>query len=138
MITIGGTMVWLPTDGNDTPISSFPGRIVTACSFARIQCLAAGEFNDYVEFEAAFGKRCDFGRNYESLMGSGAGAPTGFSRRPRPGHAGGGGGALRLRRGGSHRSRQMLREWEAHHRHGKLRHSGSSTIRLRVCVMSPL
>ena len=28
MITIGGTMVWLPTDGNDTPIFSFQRRIL--------------------------------------------------------------------------------------------------------------
>lgn len=53
MITIGGTMVWLPTDGNDTPDFLVPHAdseaVVIRTGF---NASIAGEFNEYVEFES--------------------------------------------------------------------------------------
>ncbi len=53
MMTIGGTMVWLPADGNDTPDFLIPKadselvKIRTAFNAS-----LAGDFNEYVHFEA--------------------------------------------------------------------------------------
>jgi len=53
MMTIGGTMVWLPTDGNDTPDYLVPkqdsAEVVIRTGF---NVSLAGRFNEYVEFEA--------------------------------------------------------------------------------------
>jgi len=54
MMTVGGTMVWLPTDGHDTPDFLIPKadsqmvQIRTAFNAS-----LAGPFNEYVHFEAA-------------------------------------------------------------------------------------
>jgi anti-anti-sigma factor len=54
MMTIGGTMVWLPTDGNDTPDFLVPHQdsdaVVIRTGF---NASIAGKFNEYVEFAAA-------------------------------------------------------------------------------------
>ncbi len=54
MITIGGTMVWLPTDGNDTPDFLIPrkdtGQITIRTGF---NVSIAGGFNELVSFESA-------------------------------------------------------------------------------------
>ena len=48
-MTIGGTMVWLPTDGNDTPDFLSPkkdtGEIVI---YTGVNAALEGEFNDVV------------------------------------------------------------------------------------------
>ncbi len=69
MITIGGTMVWLPTDGNDTPDFLVPRQdsdsVLIRTGF---NVSLAGDFNDYVEFEAASEKGATLAEVYESLM----------------------------------------------------------------------
>ncbi len=53
MATMGGTMVWLPTDGNDTPDFLVPrhdsDEVVIRTGF---NVSIKGRFNEYVEFEA--------------------------------------------------------------------------------------
>ncbi len=55
MITIGGTMVWLPTDGQDTPDFLIPktdtGRHVMIRT--GFNAVVAGGFNEYAVFQAA-------------------------------------------------------------------------------------
>ena len=69
MITIGGTMVWLPTDGNDTPDFLVPRQdsdsVLIRTGF---NVSLAGEFNEYVEFEAASEKGATLAEIYETLM----------------------------------------------------------------------
>jgi len=69
MITIGGTMVWLPTDGNDTPDFLVPRQdsdsVLIRTGF---NVSLAGEFNEYVEFEAATDKGVTLAEIYETLM----------------------------------------------------------------------
>jgi anti-anti-sigma factor len=69
MITIGGTMVWLPTDGNDTPDFLVPRQdsdsVLIRTGF---NVSLAGDFNDYVEFEAASERGATLSEVYESLM----------------------------------------------------------------------
>lgn len=54
MVTMGGTMVWLPTDGNDTPDFLVPhhdsDEVVIRTGF---NVSIKGRFNEYIEFEAA-------------------------------------------------------------------------------------
>lgn len=54
MMTIGGTMVWLPTDGNDTPDFLVPQQdsdsVVIRTGF---NASLKGKFNEYIEFESA-------------------------------------------------------------------------------------
>jgi len=54
MMTIGGTMVWLPTDGNDSPDFLVPRQdsdaVVIRTGF---NASLIGKFNEYVEFESA-------------------------------------------------------------------------------------
>jgi anti-anti-sigma factor len=53
MMTIGGTMVWLPTDGNDTPDFLIPkadtGQVTLRTAFNGV---IAGGFNEYLLFES--------------------------------------------------------------------------------------
>ncbi|NCC51497.1 MAG: anti-sigma factor antagonist [Spartobacteria bacterium] len=53
MITIGGTMVWLPTDGHDTPDFLIPktdrGQVTIRTAY---NVAIAGHFNEYVYFES--------------------------------------------------------------------------------------
>lgn len=54
MMTIGGTMVWLPTDGNDTPDFLIPhAESETVLIRSGFNASIAGHFNEYVEFESA-------------------------------------------------------------------------------------
>lgn len=54
MMTMGGTMVWLPTDGNDTPDFLVPQQdsdsVVIRTGF---NASLKGKFNEYIEFESA-------------------------------------------------------------------------------------
>jgi len=54
MMTMAGTMVWLPTDGNDTPDFLVPRKdsdqVVIRTGF---NASIAGSFNEYIEFESA-------------------------------------------------------------------------------------
>lgn len=53
IITIGGTMVWLPTDGHNTPDYLIPvseGNVTIRTGF---NITLDGEFNDYVYFESS-------------------------------------------------------------------------------------
>jgi len=53
MMTIGGTMVWLPTDGHDTPDFLIPkadrGQVTLRTAY---NVAIAGHFNEYVYFES--------------------------------------------------------------------------------------
>lgn len=53
MITVGGTMVWLPTDGHDTPDFLIPqkdtGQITLRTAF---NVVVAGGFNELIRFES--------------------------------------------------------------------------------------
>ena len=54
MITVGGTMVWLPTDGHDTPDFLIPkkdtGQVTLRTGF---NVVVAGGFNELMRFESA-------------------------------------------------------------------------------------
>jgi anti-anti-sigma factor len=54
MITVGGTMVWLPTDGHDTPDFLIPkkdtGQVTLRTAF---NVVIAGGFNELMQFESA-------------------------------------------------------------------------------------
>ena len=69
MITVGGTMVWLPTDGNDTPDFLIPQsdseliRIRTAFNAALV-----GAFNEYCLFRAAGARGATLDQLYAHLF----------------------------------------------------------------------
>ncbi|GAB4168385.1 MAG: hypothetical protein Fur0032_06640 [Terrimicrobiaceae bacterium] len=69
MITIGGTMVWLPTDGNDTPDFLVPRedsqsvRILTGFNVS-----LSGGFNEYAEFESKPGGGATIAEVYRGLF----------------------------------------------------------------------
>lgn len=69
MITIGGTMVWLPTDGNDTPDFLVPHHdsddVVILTGF---NVSLPGKFNEYVEFESSQANGTALGEVYASLF----------------------------------------------------------------------
>jgi anti-anti-sigma factor len=70
MMTIGGTMVWLPTDGNDTPDFLIPqkdtGEVVIS---AGLNMALDGEFNDIILMEApAGGVPVTIGGIYEAVF----------------------------------------------------------------------
>lgn len=69
MITIGGTMVWLPTDGNDTPDFLIPqkdtGEIVIS---AGVNAALEGEFNDIMLIGYDDGEKAvTIGELYEAI-----------------------------------------------------------------------
>lgn len=69
MMTIGGTMVWLPADGNDTPDFLIPKtdselvKIRTAFNAS-----LAGAFNEYVHFEASSAEGASLTELYRALF----------------------------------------------------------------------
>jgi anti-anti-sigma factor len=69
MMTIGGTMVWLPTDGNDTPDFLVPQQdsdaVVIRTGF---NASIAGKFNEYVEFSAASPEGATLSEVYNALF----------------------------------------------------------------------
>ncbi len=88
MITIGGTMVWLPTDGNDTPDFLVPhhdsDEVVIRTGF---NASLSGKFNEYVEFESASPEGTSLSELYASLFA--------FARERRPDYRGSLGLAMR-------------------------------------------
>ncbi len=77
MITIGGTMVWLPCDGQGRPDFLIPkndaGQVLLRTGF---NASLAGAFNDYVEFVAAGPEGATMGELYRLLFD--------FARERRP------------------------------------------------------
>ncbi|CAN5627481.1 hypothetical protein BH09VER1_BH09VER1_14410 [soil metagenome] len=69
MMTIGGTMVWLPTDGNDSPDFLVPQQdsdaVVIRTGF---NVSIAGPFNEYVEFEASSPQGATLSEIYRGLF----------------------------------------------------------------------
>lgn len=69
MMTIGGTMVWLPTDGNDSPDFLVPHQdsddVFIRTGF---NVSIAGPFNEYVEFEASSPKGATLSEIYRGLF----------------------------------------------------------------------
>jgi len=69
MITIGGTMVWLPTDGNDTPDFLVPQHdsdaVVIRTGF---NASLSGKFNEYAEFESAAPEGTPLSELYAALF----------------------------------------------------------------------
>lgn len=81
MMTIGGTMVWLPTDGNDTPDFLVPHQdsdaVVIRTGF---NASIAGDFNEYIEFEATSPDGATLSEIYNALFD--------FSKKRRPDYRG--------------------------------------------------
>jgi anti-anti-sigma factor len=77
MITIGGTMVWLPTDGHDTPDFLIPksdkGQVTLRTGF---NVTLSGGFNELMIFESRAPAGATIGRLYRALFDS--------ARRRRP------------------------------------------------------
>jgi anti-anti-sigma factor len=69
MMTMGGTMVWLPTDGNDTPDFLVPRRdsdqVMIHTGF---NVSFPATFNEYVEFEAASPEGATLTELYRALF----------------------------------------------------------------------
>lgn len=69
MITVGGTMVWLPTDGQDTPDYLIPkvdlGDVMIRTGF---NVSVAGGFNELVLFESASPEGCTVGELYSQMF----------------------------------------------------------------------
>lgn len=69
MITIGGTMVWLPTDGYDTPDFLVPRHdsddVMIQTGF---NVSISGKFNEYVEFESSRANGTPLGDIYSALF----------------------------------------------------------------------
>lgn len=69
MATMGGTMVWLPTDGNDTPDLLVPrhdsDEVVIRTGF---NISIKGRFNEYIEFEAESGDGATLAEVYRALF----------------------------------------------------------------------
>lgn len=69
MITIGGTMVWLPTDGHDTPDYLIPkvdtGAVMIRTGFNVAQ---AGDFNEMMLFRAASEEGATVSEIYRALF----------------------------------------------------------------------
>jgi len=69
MMTIGGTMVWLPTDGNDTPDYLIPhAESTTVLIRTGFNASIAGEFNDFVDFRSAHEEGSTLEDIYTSLF----------------------------------------------------------------------
>lgn len=69
MITVGGTMVWLPTDGQDTPDFLIPkvdkGDVMIRTGY---NVSIAGDFNECVLFESRTPEGCPVGALYTGLF----------------------------------------------------------------------
>jgi anti-anti-sigma factor len=81
MITIGGTMVWLPTDGNDTPDFLIPktdtGRVTLKTAF---NVSIGGGFNELLAFDSSHATGATMDMLYKDLFE--------LSRRRRPDYKG--------------------------------------------------
>lgn len=97
MMTIGGTMVWLPTDGNDTPDFLVPHQdsdnVVIRTGF---NVSLAGRFNEYAEFEAAEGSGATLSEIYRAMFD--------LARKRRPDYRGAIGLAMRAEMANVHGS----------------------------------
>ncbi|MEO5361527.1 MAG: STAS domain-containing protein [Nitrospirota bacterium] len=69
MMTIGGTMIWLPTDGNDIPDFLIPqydtGEVTVRTTF---NVSIIGNFNDYIYFESNIEGGCTLTELYRALF----------------------------------------------------------------------
>ncbi len=69
MITIGGTMVWLPSDGHDTPDFLIPqtdsGEVTLRTAF---NVSMAGEFNEFMVFESSEDRGTPIDALYRALF----------------------------------------------------------------------
>ncbi len=69
MMTIGGTMVWLPTDGNDSPDFLVPRQDSNAVVIRTgFNASLVGKFNEYVEFESASPQGATMAEIYRALF----------------------------------------------------------------------
>ncbi|MGH8047077.1 MAG: STAS domain-containing protein [Chthoniobacterales bacterium] len=69
MITIGGTMVWLPTDGKDTPDFMIPkGDSELVKIRTAFNASLAGAFNEFVHFRAASAEGASLTEFYRALF----------------------------------------------------------------------
>ena len=69
MITVGGTMVWLPTDGNDTPDFLIPRADSELVGIrTAFNASLAGAFNEYCLFRAASPRGATMGEIYAQLF----------------------------------------------------------------------
>jgi hypothetical protein len=69
MMTIGGTMVWLPTDGNDTPDFLIPkGDSELVKIRTAFNASLAGAFNEFVHFRAASPEGASLTEFYRALF----------------------------------------------------------------------
>jgi len=97
MMTIGGTMVWLPTDGNDTPDFLVPQQdsddVVIHTGF---NVSLAGRFNEYAEFESSDSNGATLSELYRSIFD--------LARERRPDYRGAIGIAMRAEMGNVHGS----------------------------------
>jgi anti-anti-sigma factor len=68
-IMVAGTMVWLPTDGNDTPDYMIPRKASTAVVLQTgFNASIRGGFNEFVEFTAAPGRSASVREIYRALF----------------------------------------------------------------------
>ena len=68
-IMVAGTMVWLPTDGNDTPDYMIPRKASTAVVLQTgFNASIRGGFNEFVEFTAAPGRPASVREIYRALF----------------------------------------------------------------------
>jgi anti-anti-sigma factor len=68
-IMVAGTMVWLPTDGNDTPDYMIPRKASTSVVLQTgFNASIRGGFNEFVEFTAAPGRPASVREIYRSLF----------------------------------------------------------------------
>ena len=68
-IMVAGTMVWLPTDGNDTPDYMIPRKASTSVVLQTgFNASIRGGFNEFVEFTAAPGRPASVREIYRTLF----------------------------------------------------------------------
>ena len=68
-IMLAGTMVWLPTDGNDTPDYMIPRKASTSVVLhTGFNASLRGGFNEFVEFTAPDGKPANIREIYRALF----------------------------------------------------------------------
>ncbi|MFM8683597.1 MAG: STAS domain-containing protein [Chthoniobacterales bacterium] len=68
-IMLAGTMVWLPTDGNDTPDYMIPRKASTSVVLQTgFNASIRGGFNEFVEFSAAPGRPASVREIYRALF----------------------------------------------------------------------
>jgi len=69
MMTVGGTMVWLPTDGSDTPDFLIPAADSDAVVIhTAFNASLGGDFNEFFEFEAADSRGATLSDIYRAIF----------------------------------------------------------------------